>query len=179
LPLDLTKRTASADDPALADHAVAFIHGRRGFRLSEAQREGLRNYLLNGGFLFGDAICANEQFADSLRREMQSLLPGATWQTVPADHPMFTDQWNGYDVRQLRLREPQVLSNPEEGLTARTRSVAPRLEGLLLDERYVVLFSPWDISCALENLATLECLGYDKQDAARLATNMLLYGTQN
>lgn len=179
LPVDLTKRVVAPDSITLTDHPVAFVHGRRTFRMNDAQRQGLRKFLTQGGFLFGDAICANTQFADSFRQEMQSLIPGAVWQTVPADHPMFTAKWNGFDVRQLKLREPQSRQNNGEGITAQTRSVAPRLEGLLVDDRYVVLFSPWDLSCALENLATLECLGYTKEDAARLGTNMLLYGMQN
>ena len=92
---------------------------------------------------------------------------------------MFGTEWNGFDIRQVQIREPQARRTAEEGMSARLRSVAPRLEGLLLDDRYVVLFSPWDLSCALEDRATLECLGYTPEDAARLGTNMLLYGIQN
>jgi hypothetical protein len=38
-----------------------------------------------------------------------------------------------------------------------------------------VILSPYDLSCALENGASLECKGYIKEDAARLATNVILF----
>ena len=36
-------------------------------------------------------------------------------------------------------------------------------------------FSPYDISCALENRESLECEGYTRKDAARIGLNVLLY----
>jgi hypothetical protein len=47
-----------------------------------------------------------------------------------------------------------------------------------LDGRLAVVFSPLDISCAMENAASLECKGYLREDAARLGVNLLLYALQ-
>ena len=44
-----------------------------------------------------------------------------------------------------------------------------------LGDRYAVIFSPYDISCALENRESLECEGYTRKDAARIGLNVLLY----
>ena len=44
-----------------------------------------------------------------------------------------------------------------------------------IDDRYSVIFSPYDISGALENHESLECLGYARRDAARIGLNVLLY----
>jgi hypothetical protein len=49
------------------------------------------------------------------------------------------------------------------------------LEGIKLGDRYAVVFSPYDISCALENHASLECEGYIRQDAARIGINVVMY----
>jgi len=38
-----------------------------------------------------------------------------------------------------------------------------------------VIFSPYDISCALEQHESLECRGYTRKDAARLGLNVLYY----
>ena len=46
------------------------------------------------------------------------------------------------------------------------------------DGRLVVVFSPYDISCAMENAASLECKGYVREDAARLGTNIVMYALQ-
>jgi hypothetical protein len=40
------------------------------------------------------------------------------------------------------------------------------------------VLSPYDISCALEKGASLECNGYLPADAARLGANVLLFALQ-
>ena len=47
-----------------------------------------------------------------------------------------------------------------------------------IDGRIAVILSPYDISCALEKGASLECKGYAPPDAARLGANVLLYALQ-
>ena len=54
----------------------------------------------------------------------------------------------------------------------------PLLEGLDVDGRIAVVLSPYDISCALERGASLDCKGYTPADAARLGANVLLYALQ-
>ena len=49
------------------------------------------------------------------------------------------------------------------------------MEGLRLDKRYAVIFSPFDLSCALEKQDSLECQGYLREDAGRIGINVLLY----
>ena len=63
----------------------------------------------------------------------------------------------------------------DEPLRARVRDVEPELEGIEIDGRWVVIFSPYDISCALEQHEALECRGYTREDAARIGLNVLMY----
>jgi hypothetical protein len=167
----------SPDDPQLLDHAVAFIHGRRDFRFSEKQRKALATYLRRGGFLFGDAICANGQFADALRREIKAALPEAEFVRLPENHPLFTQQFRGYDLSTVTLRDPQVRA-ANDPLNARQMQIRPLLEGVQLQGRLAVVFSPYDISCAMENAASLDCKGYLPADAARLVVNIVMYALQ-
>ena len=44
-----------------------------------------------------------------------------------------------------------------------------------IDGRWAVVFSPFDISCALESHQGIGCRGYTQQDAARIGLNVLLY----
>jgi hypothetical protein len=60
-------------------------------------------------------------------------------------------------------------------LEARVREVAPEFEGVKIKERYAVIFSRYDLSCALEHQESLDCQGYVRDDAARLAINLVLY----
>ncbi len=167
----------SPDDPQLLDQPLAFIHGRRDFRFSDKQRKALATYLRRGGFLFGDAICANAQFAAALRREIKAALPEAEFVRLPENHPLFSTQFRGYDVSTVTLRDPQVrVAN--DPLNARQMRIKPLLEGVELDGRLVVVFSPYDISCAMENAASLDCKGYLPADAARLVVNIVMYALQ-
>jgi hypothetical protein len=60
-------------------------------------------------------------------------------------------------------------------VSARVRQVEPQLEGVQLDGHWAVVFSPFDISCALESHQGIGCRGYTQQDAARIGLNVLLY----
>ena len=46
------------------------------------------------------------------------------------------------------------------------------LEGIEIDGRFVVIFSPYDISCALERQSTSACEGYVQKDAFKIAHNL-------
>ncbi len=167
----------SPDDPQLLDHPVAFIHGRRDFRLSDPQRKALATYLRRGGFLFGDAICANPQFATALRREIKAALPEAEFVRLPEKHPLFSQQFHGYDLSRVTLRDPQMRAVGDP-LSTRQVQISPLLEGVQLEGRLAVVFSPYDISCAMENAASLECKGYIPADAARLVVNIVMFAMQ-
>jgi hypothetical protein len=60
-------------------------------------------------------------------------------------------------------------------MRSRIQKAPPELEGIELDGRMAVIFSPLDISCALEQHEALQCRGYTRQDAARIALNVLMY----
>jgi hypothetical protein len=59
------------------------------------------------------------------------------------------------------------------------KKVPPELEGVKIDDRWAVIFSPYDLSCALEKRDTLECRGYIREDAARIGLNVILYSLQH
>ncbi len=177
LPASSERRLIGIADDALFDYPIAFMHGRRSFRLTESERNQLRQFVERGGFLFADAICANEQFAEAFRREMASIFRDAKLQDIPASHPMFTQEFRGYDVTKVTLRDPAFRSDGDP-LKAKVYRVAPTLQGLEIDGRLAIVFSPYDLSCALENSPSLECKGYDRRDAAKIGMNVLLYALQ-
>ena len=162
----------------MGDHPILFLHGRRDFRFSEEEREALRRYIQNGGFVMADAICASEPFAAAFRREMAAVFPDAPLQPIAGDHPMFTPRYQGFDVTTVRLREPRPAESADGSREARIEPTAPRLEGIAFEGRYAVVFSPDDLSCALENQTSISCRGYVREDAARLGMNLILYAMQ-
>ncbi len=82
---------------ALFNYPIVFMHGRRAFRLSETERNHLRQYIERGGFLFADAICANKAFTESFHREIAGIFRDAELREIPA-------QPSALDPRVPRLR---------------------------------------------------------------------------
>jgi len=164
-------------DERLFDFPLVFMHGRRSFSFTAAERKGLKDYLIRGGFLFADAICANKEFAEALRRELKTIFPDANFTRIPPSHPIFTEEFHGFNLVSVTLRDPQI-RDADDPLTARQTKITPLLEGLEIDGRLAVILSPYDISCALEKGTSLDCKGYIPADAARLAANVLLYALQ-
>jgi hypothetical protein len=153
------------------------MDGRNAFRLTDEERARLRTYLERGGLLFADAICSSPAFAESFRREIGEILRKAPLERIPANDPLWTSKYGGFDLATVTRRDPQP-GGGSEPLRAVLRKVPPELEGVKLDGHYVVIFSPYDISCALEKHDSLECRGYTREDAARIGLNVLLYATQ-
>lgn len=171
----------SPDEPELTlgserifEYPLLFMHGRNDFRLSAAERDNLRQYILRGGFLLADSVCGSEAFTAAFRREMAAIFPEAPLEPVPVDHPLLTDAYGGFSLRLVTRREPERRA-ADAPLRADVRQVEPELEGVQLGDRYGVIFSPLDLSCALERHDSLECRGYTREDAARLAINAVLY----
>lgn len=170
-------RVLNAKDPSLHDFPILYVHGRRDFRLAADERKALGEYIRRGGFIIADAICANGPFAEAFRREMNAIFPEQALSRLPRNHELLTQAYGGYDVRTVTLNDPQG-AGVGQRLETKLVKIDPLLEGMEVDGRLAILFSPYDLSCALESHETLECKGYIKADAARLGTNMILYALQ-
>lgn len=168
------KREISLTQDALFDHHLVFMHGRTSFTLTEAERKALRAYITNGGMIFGDAVCSSEEFAASFRREMALVFPDAPLRQIPVKHDLFTDKFGGFDLSQVTLRDPR---RRNAGGPARADEIKapPELEGLQFGERFGVIFSKYDLSCALERQNSIECAGYNQADAAQIGINIILF----
>ncbi|MFW6124771.1 MAG: DUF4159 domain-containing protein, partial [Pirellulales bacterium] len=179
--LDLRAGAAPApiniNDEALFDHHLVFMHGRHAFRLTPRERESLGTYLRRGGMLFADSICASQAFTDSFRKEMALIFPDEKLRQIPGDDPLLTTKYGGFDLSTVQRRDPQR-GAAGDSLRAEVREVPPVLEGVRLGDRWAVVFSPYDVSCALEKHASLECRGYTAEDAARIGLNVILYSLQ-
>lgn len=172
------RRMLALTDPAIFENPVLFLHGRRAFTLSDAERQALRQYVERGGLLFVDAICSAEPFVEAIRVEMKATFKEPL-EPIPASHKIFTTYYRGFDLAtsKVSLREPRS-AGPGQPIRAELNRIDPRLEGIEINGRYGVIFSPYDISCALENSTSSLCKSYLKADAAKIGVNVLLYALQ-
>jgi hypothetical protein len=166
-------REVELTNPDLFKYHLITMHGRSSFELTPAERERLREYLERGGTLVADAICSSPAFAKSFRREMQEVFPTASLSRIPPNDSIFTPAFGGTDIRPVSRRRQKSLLTVARAAPATTQE-SPRLEAIRLGDRYVVIFSPDDISCALET-EPMGCAGYVRRDAIQIALNIVLY----
>ncbi len=173
LQIDREKRFVSPNLEQMSDYTMLFSHGRQRFNLGPEQREAIRQYIDNGGFLFVDTICSSPDFADAFRREMAQIFPDHSLQPIPPEHPLWNDSKFGFPLAKDRVELRHPDSQAANGY--RAEMTVPKLEGIEIEGRMVVIFSPFDLSCAMENASASNCEGYKRDDAAKIATNVILY----
>lgn len=100
--VDPNGRTLRLDDPQLFDYPFVFMTNMGSMSLSQAERDGLRSYLLRGGFLMGDDFWAAAEW-DHVQRTMREVFPDREPRELSQDHEIFHLV---YDIRTL----PQVPS---------------------------------------------------------------------
>ena len=160
-------------DPNVFQHPILYMHGRNRFAMNADERKQLKEYLSRGGFLFADACCGAKPFDRGFREFANSLYPDKKLERIPVDHELFSEKI-GRDIRRLK-RRTQEATDPNAGASMTVREAEPFLEGIEIDGRLAVVYSKYDISCALERQAAGNCEGYLPEDAVKLATNIVLY----
>lgn len=145
-------------DPDLADVPVVHMTGHGNVEFDEREREALREYLFNGGFLHADD---NYGMDESFRREMERLFPDRDLVELPPDHPLFHTFY----------RFPEGLPKIHEH-----DGEPPRAYGVFHEGRLVVLYTHetdlgngWEDPEVHENPAEL------REQALRMGVNIYLY----
>ena len=173
LEVKTEKTMIPADEKSLADHPFVFVHGRGRISFTEDERTALRKYLELGGFIFADSICASEEFADTFRAEMAEIVGAKNFSPLRDGHEIWTDKKYGETpLTNLQLR----IKNPGGGFPDKPKIIPyPQMEGVEFGGRLAVLFSPYDLSCAMENKSVSDCSGYTREDATKIARRVVLY----
>jgi hypothetical protein len=161
----------------LEEPSIIYLSGRRDFQFSDAERQQMKVYFENGGMVIGDSVCGSQEFTDAVHRELSEVLKDASWVKVASNHPMLTSEFQGFDIRRVSIQNPGVQTG--NAIQMQRYEGTPVLELLIWKERPVAVFSPYDLSCALESRQSSQCRGYPRSDAARIAINMMLYALLN
>jgi len=152
----------------LLNYKFMYMHGRGNFDFDNV--DVIRANLQTGGLLFADACCGKKPFDDSFREFIRKLFPDQKLEPIPADDELYGKDLNGSAITTVRCRR--------EAGDAGYKDAAPALEGIKIDGRWVVIYSKYDIGCALEKHQSSDCLGYDHASALRLAGAVVLYNLQ-
>ncbi|MGI5831712.1 MAG: DUF4159 domain-containing protein [Thermoguttaceae bacterium] len=182
VPVQTSVRRVRPEPEELGTAPLLFFHGRRAFTLTESQTGALRDYFAWGGFLFANAICGSRPFSDSFAVEMKKVFPDASFEPIPPDDPLFTSLYGGTDIKtvEIRRRAPSG-GGAGEGERSRWQTVAepPRFYGIRQEGRWVVIFSPHDVACALEGGASGTYSGYTADSAYKIGVNVVFYALEH
>jgi len=153
-----------ADLKTMVPYPFLFMHAEIAPVFSANDRQNLREYLMRGGFLFAEDCVhgyfghgnnsMNDFFFRGMAEELTSLLPGAKFEQVPLDHPLFHcfyhfDAW------------PHMQGTPHGPW------------GLTYNGRLVALLSPSDLHCGWTNGDAW--FGHDQQvRAMQMGTNIYM-----
>ena len=64
--------------------------GEDDFSLTKKERDNLRKYLLNGGFILSSPGCSDPRWDTALRRELKLVFPEYKLVKLPMSHPVFS-----------------------------------------------------------------------------------------
>jgi hypothetical protein len=151
-------------DPNLIYYPLIYIHGRAALSFNREDLDALRRHLdPGGGTLFADAACGSPPFDAAFRRFVAELLPNNPLVPIPRDDELFTEKV-GVDLSKVQYTK-----------AAGGGRDYPQLEGVKINDHWAIIYSKYDIGCALERHTGIECKGYTYESALAIAGNVVQY----
>jgi hypothetical protein len=147
-------------------YPLIYVHGRAALSFDDTDLEALRKHLDPGsGTLFADAACGSVNFDASFRKFVALLLPNNPLVPIPQNDELYTKKV-GFDLNDVHYTE-----------SAGGARGFPQLEGVKIDNHWAIIYSKFDIGCALERHTGMGCKGYVHESAVRIAANIVIYST--
>jgi hypothetical protein len=183
--LEVAQNTAviSPSSDQLMQFKFNYLHGRKPLAFTEVQRESILANLQTGGLLLADAACGGieqwKEFDRTFREECAKMFPDQKLAIIREktddgkEEPLFKiAREAGINLKTVRCRrELPDGTGPEPEM----QNYPVYLEGIKVDGRWVVIYSKYDIGCAIEGHKAADCLGHDKDSAIRIASAVVLY----
>jgi hypothetical protein len=149
----------------LGNYKIAHLTGTLPFKLDDAARAEIRNFIQSGGLLIVDAAGGSTAFAAAAEQELAAIYPEATQQltqVLPPTHPILMKDGKAIEI-DYRTFARAKLGNVR----------GPQLRGVTIDGRLAILFSREDLSVGLVGQPVDGIVGYTPATATRLMANIL------
>ena len=150
------KRVKLATDEVFATPICVFT-GEGNFTLNQKERDNLKRYLMNGGFVIVSPGCSDSDWNRAFRRELAAVLPGSPLDKIPFTHEIFSMV---HTIKSLDLRK-------SSGSTS--------LYGISLNGRLAVLYSPEGLNNAGNAKGCCCCGGNELRKSREINVNALTY----
>jgi hypothetical protein len=140
----------------LFEFPLVIMTGEGDFSLPDGERENLRKFVHNGGFLLASAGCSSPEWDRSFRSEMARIFPEYPLQPIGMEHPIFHTV---YDINQLQAKH----GTPKP------------LEGVTVAGRIGVLYSSDGLNDTAHTQGCCCCGGNEITNCAQVNVNILAY----
>ena len=168
----IDEQDAVTAEQARQSHAqVIWLTGHTFEPPSAAGRVELKSFVAGGGMLLASACCGDPAFHETFQSWAMELFGPDRWEQIPQDDPLLTGSF------------APGLASSLHGLSYRRSFDGgepahldwPILYGIRHRDRWVVVYSAYDISCGINRHPCVNAVGYMPIDADALVTNVLLY----
>ena len=150
---------------------VAHLTGTGAFHVPWQQETKLHLFLSHGGTLFADAAGGSRAFQRSFRRMVVDIYPTKALVPINLSSAIYTGTMpDSHLVNVVKYRRTFI--------SRHGYSVQPQLLGIRRHGRWVIIFSPQDITGGLLGLHTWGIDGYEPKSAQTLAANIILYSVE-
>lgn len=169
------------DSPLLLNCPLLYMSDVGTAHFSSAEVEGLRTYLLKGGFLWVDDFWGSEAWAQWVR-EIRRVLPDGPLLALGNDHPIFYQQYSLPGIWQQPTTGLWYLQDDGSQMTSERGddSLTPHVRGLTDGKGHLVVLMTHntDIAEGWEAAERAENVDYFRQFSYRsyaLGINIVLY----
>jgi hypothetical protein len=173
LDVALTREEVRPSDSNLLQYKFMYMHGRREFTIEVEEVRNIRNNLTAGATLFGDACCGASEYDKAFRALTAKLYPDKKLERIPLDDYFYSKKLNGRAITSVKCRKGEGAS------IAEYTDMPPELEGVKVGNRWAIIYSKYDIGCALEKSKSSACKGHDHESAEILAAAAVLYSLKH
>ncbi|MEM1059881.1 MAG: DUF4159 domain-containing protein [Verrucomicrobiota bacterium] len=157
IPTERRFKSVKLASEELFEYPFVIITGENEFRFTPGERENLKKYLSEGGFLLASAGCSNAEWHDSFEREMRAVFTETPLTKVGMDHPIFRIV---YQIDELKLKSP----DPEA-----------HLQGLELNGKLVSIYSRHGLNNTANTEGCCCCGGNEITNSMEVNVNVLVY----
>lgn len=144
-------------DEELFKIPFVIMTGEGDFTLTTKERENLKRYLENGGFLLASASCSNRPWGQAFEREIRSLFGNDALKDIALDHEIFRTV---FTIKDLKL--------------SKSSGQSP-LRGMTHNGKIVVVYSSEGLNDSSHAEGCCCCGGNEIQNAMEINANILAY----
>ncbi len=145
---------------------VLHMSGHQSFVVSPENLALVQAFVKRGGIIWTDPQCGRDAFKTSCDAFLKKLAPPAARTRIAPNDALITGKGlprPGFDAAKIRYKQAVPFAEN-----------APVLDELRIDDRRAVIYSAYDLTCGLDGHDCFNCLGPERNDALKIAVNIIL-----